>query len=394
MKFYYIFQESIQALFSSALRSALTIVGIVVGIFSVTAMLALGEGLTTNILDRFDNFIAGDITISGDLTYSDLKWVSEQPYVEAVLGNQSANNVEVIAQSSDFNPAIVTSIGDYDAVKGLTLISGTAFDFSDVSFSEYVAVVDEGFLNKVSEETGYDVSTGSIIINGQRFTVIGIVEGGGGGFGRRSDGTVIIPYAAALGVVTNTKQFSSIGVNLVEQEYYDIAAQNILESLNVSRNVERDSDSYFSVISAQEAIDSAQETTKMLSLFLGIVGGIALFVGGIGTMNMMLTTVTERTKEIGLRKAIGARDQDILLQILVESVLLTVIGGVIGIGLTYGAAYLANQALGPDGIISVVMSGTVVMYATIVSFVVGIVFGIYPARNASKLQPVDALRAD
>jgi putative ABC transport system permease protein len=132
----------------------------------------------------------------------------------------------------------------------------------------------------------------------------------------------------------------------------------------------------------------------MLTLFLGIIGGITLFVGGIGTMNMMLTTVTERTKEIGLRKAIGARNRDILYQILVESVFLTGIGGIFGILLAYGGSIIANNVLGDSSLISVVLSWSVVLNATLVAFIVGLVFGIYPARNAAKLQPVDALRAD
>jgi len=119
-----------------------------------------------------------------------------------------------------------------------------------------------------------------------------------------------------------------------------------------------------------------------------------LFVGGIGTMNMMLTTVTERTKEIGLRKAIGARNRDILYQILVESVFLTGIGGIFGILLAYGGSIIANNVLGDSSLISVVLSWSVVLNATLVAFIVGLVFGIYPARNAAKLQPVDALRAD
>jgi putative ABC transport system permease protein len=226
------------------------------------------------------------------------------------------------------------------------------------------------------------------------------MAGGNEGFGRRSDGSVIVPYAAALGVVTDTKQFSSIGVSLEEQEYYEIAAIHILESLNASRYADGDSEDYFSVSSAQEAIENVQETTKMISLFLGVVGGIALFVGGIGTMNMMLTTVTERTKEIGLRKAIGARDSDVLYQILAESITLTVLGGALGIALTYALSYFANQAFSSNegggifGEMSMEMSNEVVFYAALVSFVVGIVFGIYPARNAAKLQPVDALRSE
>jgi putative ABC transport system permease protein len=400
MKPFFFVSEAGQALRSNALRSSLTIIGIVVGIFSVTTMLALGEGLSNNVLERFDSFSTGDITVSGDLNQSDVAWMNEQLYVADVLANQSANNVEAIAGGSSFSPSVTTAVGDYETVVGLTLLSGESFDFTDISYDEPVVLVDEGFVEVVLEETGFDITNSSVTLNGQRFTVVGVIEGGNEGFGRRSDGSIIVPYAAALGVVTETKLFTSVGITLEEKEYYEIAAMNILESLNASRYAESDSEEYFSITSSQEAIENAQETTQMISLFLGVVGGIALFVGGIGTMNMMLTTVTERTKEIGLRKAIGARDSDVLYQILAESITLTVLGGAIGIALTYLLSYIVNQALsastgqGVFGELSMQMSNEVLMYAALVSIVVGIVFGIYPARNAAKLQPVDALRSE
>lgn len=394
MNFLYVIEEAVQALRSNLLRSLLTIIGIVVGIFSVTMMLALGAGLSSNILNTFNSFVLGDITIIGDITPADFTWIQEQRYTAAAVATQDITKTTVTAQGSSFSPTITLALGDYIEVVGLTLVTGESFDFGSSTYSDKVALVDEGFATAVLEETTKNVASSSISIGGQTYTIIGVIEGGTGGFGRQGDGTIFIPYRSAVGVLTNTTNFSSVAVDLVNQTHYEIAAKNVLETLNVSRAAPKDSEDYFSVTSAQDAIQSAQETTAMLSLFLGLIGGIALFVGGIGTMNMMLTTVTERTKEIGLRKAIGARDRDILAQILVESVMLTVIGGVIGILLTYGVSLIANQLLTADSIISLKLSAQVVMMATGVSFLVGIIFGVYPARNASRLQPVDALRAD
>ena len=394
MSFFAIIKEALQGLRANALRSSLTIFGIIVGIFAVTAMLALGEGLSNNILDRFNSFSTGDITVSGELRYDDLMWIKNQKYVSEVLGIQNISGVDIIVDDVSVLPNIRTYIGDYDRVQGAEIISGELFDFQDLEYDAQEVIIDEGFLEKIKDESGIDVSQGRININGQSFDVVAVIEGGTGGFGRRGDGTIIIPYASALGLVTNTKIFSTLGVNLVNQELYEIAGKNILESLNTSRSAPIDSEDYFAVNSAQDAIESAQETTAMLTLFLGIIGGITLFVGGIGTMNMMLTTVTERTKEIGLRKAIGARNRDILYQILVESVILTGIGGIFGILLAYGGSIIANNVLGDNSLISVVLSWSVVLNATLVAFIVGLIFGFYPARNAAKLQPVDALRAD
>jgi putative ABC transport system permease protein len=389
-----VFIEALQALRSNALRSSLTIIGIVVGIFSVTAMLALGEGLSGNIAERFNSFTAGDITIVGDITEQDFRWLQERPYGSVAVGFQSANGVETIFAGSDFNPSVQTILGDYEAITGFELISGSVFDFTDPDFNERVVIVDQGFLESAQTDAGADASAGIVTLNGQKFTIIGVREGGSGGFGRRGDGAIIVPYAAALGVITNTTHFSSVGMNLNDVSYYETYSKHILSSLNASRYVEADSDEYFGVSSAQEFIETALETTAMISVFLGVIGGIALFVGGIGTMNMMLTTVTERTKEIGLRKAVGARNKDVLLQILFESILLTLLGGAIGIAITYGVAFVANKVLADNDFLSIEMSGTVVLYAVIVSFCVGIIFGLYPAKSASKLQPVDALRSD
>lgn len=394
MKIISLIYEALQSLKSNLLRSSLTIAGIVVGIFAVTAMLALGEGLSANILDRFDSFSTGDITVSGELTYQDYAWVEDQVYVQDTIASQSLSGIEVIAEGESFSPNISTYVGNYQSVANPTLVSGELFDFEDISNIEKVAVVDEGFVEKVLEDTSVDISSGTITLNGTRFSVVAVVEGGNSGFGRRSDGNILVPYGAAIGTLTNTSQYSSFAINLVDQEYYEIAAQHILESLNSARYADKDSSDYFSVNSAQDAIENAQETTQMLSLFLGIIGAITLFVGGIGTMNMMLTTVTERTKEIGLRKAIGARNRDILYQILVESMVLTLIGGIFGIILAYIGSTIANKLLEDNNTIQVIMSWNVVMMAVGVSIFVGIIFGYYPARNASKLQPADALRAD
>ncbi len=397
MKLFYILEESIQAMRSNMLRSLLTIIGIVVGIFSVTMMLALGAGVTSSIVDDFNSFITGDITVSGELSLSDVMWLQDQSYVASALATRIIPDTSVVAFNNKFSPTVQVSVGDYVKINNATLVEGQWFDFADANFSERVAVVDQGFVNAVANTSKVTItasSSATIVIGGQMYKIIGIMEGGDSGFGGVLDGTVLIPYRSAVGVLTNTATFSSAGVDLVEQPYYKVAGKHILESLNTARGVQKDNEDYFTVTSAQSMIEELQSTTAMLSLFLGLIGGIALFVGGIGTMNMMLTTVTERTKEIGLRKAIGARDRDIMLQILTESVTLTLIGGVIGIALTYGVSLVVNSLLSDSLLISLVLSFKVVALATGVSFLVGVIFGLYPARNAAKLQPVDALRAD
>ncbi len=393
MKTRFLIQESIQALHSNLMRSMLTVIGIVVGIFSVTAMLALGEGLSSNVLDRFSSFASGDLSVSGDITYADYSWIVSQPYVTSALGSLSVGSTDVVAFNTDFSPSILSVLGDYADIQKYSVDEGEVFDWTDPGFNDLKVVVSDGFADAVAEDTGRSVVGKDITIGGTLYTVIGVISSNSMQY-TRGDGVIMVPYAAAIGTFTNSKSFSSVAVLLQDSSYYEIAGQHILAGLNASRQLAADSEDEFSVETSQSFIETAQETTNMISLFLGIVGSIALFVGGIGTMNMMLTTVTERTKEIGLRKAVGARDRDVMLQILIESVVLTGIGGLVGILLTIVGGQLANTLLADNEMIKVLINAKVIMVAAFVSLIVGVVFGLYPARNAARLQPVDALRSE
>lgn len=393
MKLRYLTIESTQALRGNTLRSLLTVIGIVVGIFSVTAMLALGEGLSQNIVGRISSFAQGDISVQGTLAREDLAWINELPYVSAAVGTVSAGEEDAVAGDESFTVSVEIALGDLGGVRAFTIAEGKAFDFSDPAFDEQVVVVSDTFAEAVQKKTGVSLLGESIVLGGQRFSVLGIMETASAGF-TRNDGTVYVPYRTALGSLIGSSSFSAIAIKLKNADEYEVAGKHVREGLNASRALAADSDDLFRVSTAQSIIESAKETTATIRLFLGIVGAIALFVGGIGTMNMMLTTVSERTKEIGLRKAIGARRRDILLQVLLESVFLTLIGGAIGILLTALIALGANNLLGSDSPLQVLVSFKVVLIATVVAIFVGVVFGLYPAHRASKLLPAEALRAE
>lgn len=392
MRFGFLLREAWQGVRSNVLRSILTVFGIVIGIFSVTAMLALGEGLSQNIMDRLSSFSTGDITVSGDITLHDFWWIKEQEYVSTATASLSAN-ADIVFSGESFSPTVQAVLGDYNDTQKHTLLSGSEFDYGDATFDEKVAVVSDGFRDAVLEETGQSVFGQKIVIGGVSFEVIGVMESSSMDF-TRGDGLIVIPYRSAVGVLTSSSNFSTAAILLKQSDYYEMAGNHILKSLNASRQLAADSEDVYTIQTSQSFIETASETISMISLFLGIVGGIALFVGGIGTMNMMLTTVTERTKEIGLRKAIGARNSDILLQILIESIFLTGFGGFVGIVLSLLAASVANELFADSEIISVVVNMQVILYAAATSIFVGVVFGYYPARRASKLQPVDALRSE
>ncbi len=394
MKIRFLIAEALGALRSNLLRSLLTIIGIVVGIFSVTAMLALGAGLSDNIMTRFNSFTQGDLTITGEVTPSDFLWIQDENYIKNSVALGNISKTTVITKETEFSPTIQFALGDYTEIQSFTITKGEVFDFSSSTYNERVALVSTGFTESVTEEAGQDIYLGdTLVINNVTYNIIGVLESTSFSFSR-GDGLIIVPYATTIGTLTASKNFSSVSALLIDPTYFDIAGQSLLNGLNASRQLSADSEDTYSVETAQSFIETAEQTTNMISLFLGIVGGIALFVGGIGTMNMMLTTVTERTKEIGLRKAIGARDRDILLQILFESVFITSLGGFIGILLSLGVARVANIIFADSELISVVVDTQVIALSAIVAVIVGIVFGLYPARNASRLQPVDALRSE
>ena len=393
MKPLFLIEEAVQALRSNYLRSSLTVIGIVVGIFSVTAMLALGAGLSQNVLNRFNSFSQGDLTISGAVTRSDLQWITTQPYVKAAVGTISINGASVIAAGEDYSPTVQAVVGNYKALTQYEIVDGTDYDFTDASYNEPVVLVSETFADTVAKDTGVSILNQTIVMNNQGFTVEGIIKANSTTFSR-GDGLILVPYGSAVGALTSAYNFSSVAVMLKDSAMYDIAGQDILANLNASRFLAPDSTDLFRLQTAQTFIETAESTVRMISIFLGVVGGIALFVGGIGTMNMMLTTVTERTREIGLRKAVGARNRDIMLQILLESIILTSFGGLVGIALTIILAQIGNSLLSGNNALSILVNYEVVALAAVVAVSVGVVFGLYPARSAAKLQPVDALRSE
>ncbi|MFA7395213.1 MAG: ABC transporter permease [Candidatus Paceibacterota bacterium] len=395
MKTRFLIKESLQALRHNVLRSLLTIIGIIVGIISVTAMLGLGSGLSNNITEQFNSFASGDLSVSGDLTHADFLWIKEQPYVKAAFAEKPVIGVTTLAYNTEFYPSITSVVGDYAKLRNYEVVAGDVFDTADPDFSERVAVVSESFQEAVAEEIGQTPTIGQrIVIGSQQYEIVGVIAIESAGFGG-GDGTILIPYRTTVGTFSNSASFSSVNISLKDSSLFEVAGEDILAGLNASRYLALDSDEIFQAQTAQSLIEAIQQTTGMITIFLGIIGGIALFVGGIGTMNMMLTSVTERTKEIGLRKAVGARNRDILLQILIESVALTTLGGAVGIGITVIISYFTNQLLANSSFpISLLISWKVVLLAFLVSFAIGVIFGLYPARNASRLQPVDALRSE
>jgi len=406
MNLYQSFIEALESLVSNKMRTSLTVLGIVIGVAAVIAMLAVGTGTQSSITGQIEGIGTNVIFISsgGDedvrnpkpLTLNDAEALADPlaaPNVIAVAPILSGRSE--VAYGGESSPVSISGITpDYKMVANETLTEGEFISETDILGQSSVAVIGPETAEKLFDRT--DGITGETIrINGQPFRVIGVLESkGGSGFGSQDD-RVLVPITTAQSRLTqrNPKNsVDSIQVQAFSSETVNIAAEEISEILRLRHRTEVGVDD-FTIFTQQNILDIASTITGVFTIFLGGIAGISLLVGGIGIMNIMLVSVTERTREIGLRKALGARKRDILSQFLTESVVLSLLGGLMGIILAWILATAIGAVAAASGTpIDPEISLSSVLLATLFSMAVGLLFGLYPANRAASLQPVEALR--
>lgn len=387
------FKMSVGAIFSHKLRSLLTMLGIIIGISSVICVVALGEGSQEKILSSIRSIGTNTITVFpgksfGDrrvnrvksLTVSDSDILARQPYLDYSTPNTSSTGV-LTYKNQSLNGNLRGGGVDYLEVNGLELELGRPFSDMDVYESNSVVLIDENTKNSFFKNE--DPLGKILFFERQPFKVIGVVKENDTMFGSSDVLRAYAPFSTVINKITGDRNIQSITVKVKDNADPQVAEQR-LNDLLLAKHGKKD----FYTRNSDTIRQTVEATTTTMRILISGVALISLIVGGIGVMNIMLVSVTERTKEIGIRMAVGAKESDILRQFLIEAVLLCVIGGIIGLGIAYAFGFAFNS-LGMDFYMKFSLAPAIV--ALITSSFIGIIFGFLPARNASRLNPIDAL---
>lgn len=400
---------AISSLRANKLRTILTMLGIIIGVASVVALLAIGNGATASVTERISSIGTNLLSISPgqagrrpgevssqaqSLTMADAEALASLPGV-AAIAPVFQGSAQVIAGANNSQSTVMGVNTAYFGVRNLTIHRGNLLSAEQVTNMASVAVLG----SVVAEDLfGQQNPVGnSIRIDTQIFQVIGVLaESGSSGPGSSTDEQVFIPIGVAQLKLfgarfsgSSSLRISSISLQVESPDQVDNVAALVKATLRQLHGLSRDgSEDDFNVFNQTDLLESLNEVTGIMTTFLGAIAGISLFVGGIGVMNIMLVSVTERTREIGLRKAVGARRSDIMQQFLIEALLVSVIGGIIGVALGLGIIFIVKAT----GILTPVVTLPSIVMALSFSLAVGLFFGIYPARRAARLRPIEALR--
>lgn len=378
------FKMAIASIFFKKMRSFLTMLGVIIGVFAVAVLISLGESTRRMITDEIQglgsNLIAFTIKDARPLTDADLQALSQRPGIKRI--SPSVTNTTTASNGSNrLDVALHGGSADYASINNITVDQGRFIQASDIDSRYQVAVIGAQVADKLYGTR--DVVGVQLNLGGQLYQVVGVLEEKGTAMAGSQDNRVFIPMSAAIRK-SGLKHAVSFYAMANGRDSMDEAFHYIRTYL---QNKYQDADAY-TILNQAELLGVADRITGTLTLMLGGIAGVSLLVGGIGIMNIMLVSVAERTREIGVRKAIGARKQDILGQFLVETVLITGIGGVLGILMAYGGAWLFRWFFD----LELLLSFGVVVQSLLFSLGVGILFGIYPANKAARLHPIDALR--
>jgi len=404
--FFSMLSEAWHAMSANRLRTFLTMLGMVIGVGAVILMMAIGEGAQQSIKRSIDSMgsnlfviLSGSSSTSGSrsgsgnssaLNINDANAVGDLEDI-AAIAPISTGNAQIIFSGNNWNTSIIGTSPTYFSIRGWNVDNGELFSDADIRSANRVALIGKTVAENLFGDD-IDPIGKTIRIKKSPFMILGVLESKGQSFdGRDQDDTIIVPITTAQRKLFGNQIPGSVRMIMAQaqsEKYMGVAEDAINDLIRQRHNIRENAESDFTVRNLTAMAKTASETAKTMSMLLGAIASISLLVGGIGIMNIMLVSVTERTREIGIRMAIGAREKDILLQFLLEACVISIVGCVIGVALGLGGAMLVKKMVGAEILIS--MQSIVLAFSVATS--VGVFFGYYPASKAAKLHPIEALR--
>ena len=384
------------------LRSFLTILGIVIGVASVIAMVMIGDGTTANVKESISKLGTNMLTLrvgqerrgppkednsAKPFTEGDIIAIKNEVQNIKAVASENSSRMNIVYGNKSNSASVIGTNNDYFIIKDWEVTDGRIFDESELNSGKSSCIIGTTMVKQLFGEEN-PIGT-NIRLKNLSCNVIGILKSkGAAAFGNDQDEIVIVPLKMFQQKIKGDKDISSILISITDGKYIENAKTEITSLMQERRSLRVEEPDNFHIRDMEEMLSAMTSTTKMLTYLLGSIAGISLLVGGIGIMNIMLVSVTERTREIGTRLAIGAMENEVLLQFLVEAIVLSTMGGVIGIILGLGIGY---------GIVTImdltfILNNQIIMISFFFSTLIGVVFGYFPARKAARLNPIDALR--
>jgi putative ABC transport system permease protein len=396
------FLIAIKEIKRNILRSFLTILGIVIGVASVIAMVMIGDGTTANVKESISKLGTNMLTLrvgqerrgpprednsAKPFTEGDISAIKNEVQNIKAVASENSSRMNIVYGNKSNSASVIGTNNDYFIIKDWEVTDGRTFDESELNSGKSSCIIGTTIVKQLFGEEN-PIGT-NIRLKNLSCNVIGVLKSkGAAAFGNDQDEIVIVPLKMFQQKIKGDKDISSILISITDGKHIENAKIEITSLMQERRSLRVDEPDNFHIRDMEEMLSAMTSTTKMLTYLLGSIAAISLLVGGIGIMNIMLVSVTERTREIGTRLAIGAMENEVLLQFLVEAIVLSTMGGVIGIilglGIGYGIVTMMDLAF--------ILNNQIIMISFFFSTLIGVVFGYFPARKAARLNPIDALR--
>ena len=396
------FLIAIKEIKRNLLRSFLTILGIVIGVASVIAMVMIGDGTTANVQQSISKLGTNMLTLrvgqerrgpprednsAKPFTEGDISAIKNEIQNIKAVASENSTKMNIVLGNKSTTSSVIGTNNDYFIIKDWEVTEGRIFDESELNSGKSSCIIGTTIVKQLFGEDnpiGMNIRLKNISCN-----IIGVLKSkGAAAFGNDQDEIIIVPLKMYQQKIKGDKDVTSILISITAENYISGAKTEITSLMQERRSLRLDEPDNFHIRDMQEMLSTMTSTTQMLTYLLGSIAGISLLVGGIGIMNIMLVSVTERTREIGTRLAIGAMENEVLLQFLVEAIVLSTLGGIIGIFLGLGIGYGTVRIME----LPFILNNQIILISFIFSTLIGVFFGYFPARKAARLNPIDALR--